>query len=96
MLCAAGCPNVTGSGHSACRLCVPMAGRCKPHAVPSNSSLRGQLQTLMVDPPRFEEYAGRAAAKKWKASLRVDGIPGAQGMEVGKYLQEWLKVRCSD
>ena len=43
-------------------------------------------------PGEFETAAGKGAAKKWKASIRVHGGEH-DNMELGKYLQHVLGVR---
>ena len=46
-----------------------------------------------MTPGKFEIFAGKAAAKKWKASIKVLGCltPSGTLMELGK----WLEVSCS-
>eukprot|EP00892_Ulva_mutabilis_P010256 jgi/Ulvmu1/7602/UM038_0027.1 len=45
-----------------------------------------------VQPSEFESISGKAAAKKWKSSIKVRGIPGFDGREIGLYMREELGV----
>lgn len=50
------------------------------------------LQTQLLKPTEFEALAGKGAAKKWKATLRVSGGASAD-MTVQSYLTRMHKVR---
>jgi hypothetical protein len=52
------------------------------------------VQVEYMRPQEFEALAGRASAKKWKASLRVRG-GDADNMPIGDYLHKFLKVSFS-
>jgi hypothetical protein len=51
------------------------------------------MQMEFMRPQEFEALAGRASAKKWKASIRVRG-GRADNMPIGDYLHSHLKVHC--
>lgn len=50
------------------------------------------MQIRRVAPSEFESLGGRAAAKKWKSSIKVRGVAGFDNREIGQYLRDELGV----